>query len=96
MIAAPGIRSQVAEHKPRQEQSSQEIFLDFCALLDRPPPAAVNNPDMFTFDKWVPTGLTDAESLKNLLTLYMKRAAVQQDWRRLDAPTYTARKIAGG
>ena len=43
-----------------EKQASQEMFLDICALVDHPTPVSLNNPDVFTFEKWVPGGFADA------------------------------------
>ena len=43
-----------------EKQASQEMFLDLCALVGHPTPVALNNPDVFTFEKWVPGGFADA------------------------------------
>ena len=43
-----------------EKQASQEMFLDICALVDHPTPGAVGNPEVFTFEKWVPGGFADA------------------------------------
>ena len=43
-----------------EKQASQEMFLDICALVDHPTPVAIGNPDVFTFEKWVPGGFADA------------------------------------
>ena len=43
-----------------EKQASQEMFLDICALVEHPTPGAVGNPDVFTFEKWVPGGFADA------------------------------------
>ncbi len=43
-----------------EKQASQEMFLDICALVDHPSPVAINSPDVFTFEKWVPGGFADA------------------------------------
>ena len=43
-----------------EKQASQEMFLDVCALVEHPTPGAVGNPDVFTFEKWVPGGFADA------------------------------------
>ena len=43
-----------------EKQASQEMFLDMCALVDHPTPGAVGNPEVFTFEKWVPGGFADA------------------------------------
>ncbi len=43
-----------------EKQASQEMFLDLCALVGHPSPVAYGNPDVFTFEKWVPGGFADA------------------------------------
>ena len=43
-----------------EKQASQEMFLDICALVEHPTPVAIGNPDVFTFEKWVPGGFADA------------------------------------
>ena len=43
-----------------EKQASQEMFLDICALVEHPTPVSLNNPDVFTFEKWVPGGFADA------------------------------------
>ena len=43
-----------------EKQASQEMFLDICALVEHPTPVAFGNPDVFTFEKWVPGGWADA------------------------------------
>ncbi len=43
-----------------EKQASQEMFLDICALVDHPTPGSIGNPDVFTFEKWVPGGFADA------------------------------------
>ena len=43
-----------------EKQASQEMLLDICALVDHPTPVAIGNPDVFTFEKWVPGGFADA------------------------------------
>ena len=43
-----------------EKQASQEMFLDICALVDHPTPVSLGNPEVFTFEKWVPGGFADA------------------------------------
>ena len=43
-----------------EQQAAQEMFLDICALVGHPSPVAYGNPDVFTFEKWVPSGFADA------------------------------------
>ena len=43
-----------------EKQASQEMFLDLCALVGHPTPVAYGNPEVFTFEKWVPGGFADA------------------------------------
>ena len=43
-----------------EKQASQEMFLDICALVGHPTPGSLNNPALFTFEKWVPGGFADA------------------------------------
>ena len=43
-----------------EKQASQEMFLDICALVGHQTPVAFGNPDVFTFEKWVPGGFADA------------------------------------
>ena len=43
-----------------EKQASQEMFLDICALVDHPTPGSIGNPEVFTFEKWVPGGFADA------------------------------------
>ena len=43
-----------------EKQASQEMFLDICTLVEHPTPGAMNNPDVFAFEKWVPGGFADA------------------------------------
>ena len=43
-----------------EKQASQEMFLDICALVEHPTPVSLGNPDVFTFEKWVPGGFADA------------------------------------
>ena len=43
-----------------EKQASQEMFLDICALVDHPTPVSFGNPEVFTFEKWVPGGFADA------------------------------------
>ena len=43
-----------------EKQASQEMFLDICALVEHPTPVSLANPDVFTFEKWVPGGFADA------------------------------------
>ena len=43
-----------------ERQASQEMFLDLCALVGHPTPAAYASPDAFTFEKPVPGGFADA------------------------------------
>ncbi len=43
-----------------EKQASQEMFLDLCALAGHTTPVVYGNPDVFTFEKWVPGGFADA------------------------------------
>ena len=43
-----------------ERQGAQSFFNDLCALLGHPTPAAYGNPEVFTFEKWVPGGFADA------------------------------------
>ena len=43
-----------------ERQGAQSFFNDICALVDHPTPAEFGNPDIFTFEKWVPGGFADA------------------------------------
>ena len=43
-----------------EKQASQEMFLDLCALVGHPTPAAYGRPERFTFEKPVPGGFADA------------------------------------
>ena len=43
-----------------ERQGAQSFFNDLCALADHPTPAAFGNPEVFTFEKWVPGGFADA------------------------------------
>ena len=43
-----------------EKQASQEMFLDLCALVGHPTPAAYGRPEAFTFEKPVPGGSADA------------------------------------
>ena len=43
-----------------EKQASQEMFLDLCALVGHPTPAAYGRPELFTFEKPVPGGFADA------------------------------------
>ena len=43
-----------------EKQASQEMFLDICVLAEHDTPVAFGNPDVFTFEKWVPGGFADA------------------------------------
>lgn len=43
-----------------EKQASQELFLDLCALVGHPTPAAYGHPELFTFEKPVPGGFADA------------------------------------
>ena len=43
-----------------EKQASQEMFMDICALAGHDTPVAFGNPDVFTFEKWVPGGWADA------------------------------------
>ena len=43
-----------------ERQASQTFFNDICALVGHPAPADYQNPEAFTFDKWVPGGFADA------------------------------------
>ena len=43
-----------------ERQASQTFFNDICALVGHPTPADYQNPEAFTFDKWVPGGFADA------------------------------------
>ena len=44
----------------REKQASQEMFLDLCALVEHPTPGDYGDPDVFTFEKWIPGGSADA------------------------------------
>ena len=44
----------------REKQASQEMFLDLCALVEHPTPGDYADPDVFTFEKWLPGGSADA------------------------------------
>ena len=43
-----------------EKQASQELFLDLCALVGHPTPAAYGRLELFTFEKPVPGGFADA------------------------------------
>ena len=43
-----------------EKQASQEMFLDICVLAEHDTPVAFGNPEVFTFEKWVPGGFADA------------------------------------
>ncbi len=43
-----------------ERQGAQSFFNDICALAEHPTPAEFGNPDVFTFEKWVPGGFADA------------------------------------
>lgn len=43
-----------------ERQASQTFFNDICALVGHPTPADYQNPEAFSFDKWVPGGFADA------------------------------------
>ncbi len=43
-----------------EKQASQAFFSDICALVGHPTPADYRNPEVFTFEKWVPGGFADA------------------------------------
>ena len=43
-----------------ERQGAQSFFNDLCALLGHPTPVAYGNPEVFTFEKWVPGGFADA------------------------------------
>ena len=43
-----------------EKQGSQEMFLDICAVVGHPTPGEYGNPQAFTFEKWVPSGVADA------------------------------------
>ena len=43
-----------------EKQASQEMFLDLCALMGHPTPAAYGDRDAYTFEKTVPGGAADA------------------------------------
>ena len=43
-----------------ERQGAQSFFNDVCALVGHPTPADVGEPDVFTFEKWVPGGFADA------------------------------------
>ena len=54
------VHRQVADVAFGEKQASQEMFLDLCALVGHPTPVAYGNPEVFTFEKWVPGGFADA------------------------------------
>ena len=43
-----------------ERQGAQSFFNDLCALADHPTPTEFGNPEVFTFEKWVPGGFADA------------------------------------
>ena len=43
-----------------ERQGSQPFFIDLCAVVGHPTPAAYGDPERFTFEKWVPGGFADA------------------------------------
>ncbi len=43
-----------------ERQGAQSFFNDLCGLVGHPAPAAFGNPEVFTFEKWVPGGFADA------------------------------------
>ena len=43
-----------------ERQGSQPFFIDLCAVMGHPTPAAYGDPERFTFEKWVPGGFADA------------------------------------
>ena len=43
-----------------ESQASQEMFLDICAVVGHPTPGDYGDPQAFTFEKWVPSGVADA------------------------------------
>ena len=43
-----------------ESQGAQTFFNDICALVDHPDIVSIGNPDVFTFEKWVPGGFADA------------------------------------
>ena len=43
-----------------ERQGAQPFFIDLCALVGHPTPAAYGDPERFTFEKWVPGGFADA------------------------------------
>ena len=43
-----------------ERQAAQAFFNDLCALVGHPTPADYGNPEVFTFEKWVPGGFADA------------------------------------
>ena len=43
-----------------ERQGAQPFFIDLCAVVGHPTPAAYGDPEAFTFEKWVPGGFADA------------------------------------
>ena len=43
-----------------ERQGAQSFFNDLCELAGHPTPADFGNPEVFTFEKWVPGGFADA------------------------------------
>ena len=43
-----------------ERQGAQPFFIDLCAIVGHPTPAAYGDPERFTFEKWVPGGFADA------------------------------------
>ena len=43
-----------------ERQGAQPFFIDLCAVVGHPTPAAYGDPERFTFEKWVPGGFADA------------------------------------
>ena len=43
-----------------ERQGAQSFFNDICALVEHPTPVEYGDPDVFTFEKWIPAGYADA------------------------------------
>ena len=43
-----------------ERQGAQPFFIDLCAAVGHPAPAAYGDPERYTFEKWVPGGFADA------------------------------------
>ena len=43
-----------------ERQGAQPFFIDLCAVVGHPTPAAYGDPERFTLEKWVPGGFADA------------------------------------